>query len=129
VPETLSQLVRRYPREILALTLSEAWADTAAVEVCMPVTDAQGRRRDAQGHLLSRAVAVSPAMEEEKRNRAKAWKKFRKDYLYSQEFLAQTLGCCRRVVTAVESGESIPTPRIQRAFRDLVREEKQKAAA
>jgi DNA-binding XRE family transcriptional regulator len=95
----------------------------------MPTATSGQRRRDANGHLLSGAITVTAAMIEERRTRAREWKKFRRDYLYSQENLATALGIGRRTITAIEAGECNPTPRILRAFRDLVKRERQAEVA
>jgi DNA-binding XRE family transcriptional regulator len=85
----------------------------------------QPRPRDAQGrYLLTGPIPPSSLIEEQKRRRAKEWRKFRKDFLYSQADLAEALSISRRTVVSVESGVVTPLPRIQRAFRNLVRQER-----
>lgn len=66
---------------------------------------------------------------EGRRRRAEEWKRFRRDYLFSQSDLASALGCSRRTITNVESAERTPLPRIQRAFRDLRLAQKRLVAA
>jgi DNA-binding XRE family transcriptional regulator len=53
--------------------------------------------------------------------RAKEWKQFRRDYLFSQGHLADALICCKRTVAAVESGREIIRPKVEllRRFRSL----------
>lgn len=57
----------------------------------------------------------------EARARAQEWKTFRKDFLYSQKYLAQTLDCGLRTVAAIESGREVIAPHydLLRRFRDL----------
>jgi DNA-binding XRE family transcriptional regulator len=88
------------------------------------------RHRDPRKGIFTGGCVCSPAqIEAEKRRRAKEWKTFRRNHLYSQVHLAAAIGCAVRTVSKVESGHSIPSLRIQRAFRDLVREQKRLAAA
>jgi DNA-binding XRE family transcriptional regulator len=86
------------------------------------------RRRDARGRLQPGVVASSAILEKDRQNRAREWKRFRADYLYSQTDLAGAIKCSRRTVCAVEAGECVPQARLQRRFRDLVRREKEAAA-
>jgi DNA-binding XRE family transcriptional regulator len=60
--------------------------------------------------------------------RAAEWRKFRRDYLFSQQELGEALGISRRSVQKVEAGESTPLPRTQRAFRDLKKAEAERLA-
>jgi DNA-binding XRE family transcriptional regulator len=64
----------------------------------------------------------------QRKRRAKEWKEFRKNFLYSQFDLAEALGCSRRTVGKVEAGVCTPLPRFQRRFRDLVRQEEERVA-
>ncbi len=54
------------------------------------------------------------------RVRASEFKRFRRDYLYSQRYLADALQCSRRTIVAIESMEVInPHVDLLRKFRDL----------
>jgi|HubBroStandDraft_5_1064220.scaffolds.fasta_scaffold1104685_2 DNA-binding XRE family transcriptional regulator len=59
--------------------------------------------------------------------RAKEWKGFRRNFLYSQKHLAHALRCSRRTVCAVESGHEVMAPSfvVLRRFRDLKRRQEQ----
>jgi DNA-binding XRE family transcriptional regulator len=86
------------------------------------------RPRDQRGCYVAGAPVYSAAqIAAEKRKRAKEWRKFREDFLYSQATLADMLNCTRRTVTSVESGAVIPSLRVQRAFRDVARAQKRQA--
>jgi DNA-binding XRE family transcriptional regulator len=78
-------------------------------------------------------VAVNPSNEDQKRARSRAveWKQFRRDFLYSQKYLAHTLRCSRRTISAVESGREVhnPHPELLRRFQTLkLKHEKQARA-
>jgi DNA-binding XRE family transcriptional regulator len=70
-------------------------------------------------------AAVNPSIEDQQRARARAleWRQFRRNYLYSQKYLAHSLRCSRRTISAVESGREViaPHPDLLRRFRDLKR--------
>ena len=84
--------------------------------------------RDQWGRFATGVRVPSPELlEKEKRRRAKEWRKFREDYLYSQEHLASMLQCTRRTVSSVEAAATIPSLRIQRAFRALLKQERRAA--
>ena len=52
--------------------------------------------------------------------RAAEWRAFRATFLYTQGNLAGVLGCSRRTVFGIESGETInPHPDLLRRFRTL----------
>jgi DNA-binding XRE family transcriptional regulator len=63
----------------------------------------------------------SPEAVKAAKARAKEFKTFRKDYLFSQKYLAQTLDCGLRTVAAIESGREVIAPHydLLRRFRDL----------
>jgi DNA-binding XRE family transcriptional regulator len=87
------------------------------------------RPRDKRGcYVAGEPVYSAAQIAAEKRKRARQWRKFREDFLYSQEHLATALNCARRTVYAVEAGAVIPSLRLQRAFRDVVRAQKKQAA-
>jgi DNA-binding XRE family transcriptional regulator len=67
-------------------------------------------------------------IEEEKHQRALAWRRFRRDFLYSQKDLAHALRLGLRTVSAIENEESVPTLPTLRAFRNLVRREREAMA-
>jgi DNA-binding XRE family transcriptional regulator len=70
-------------------------------------------------------VAINPRREDLKRAaaRSREWKQFRRDFMYSQKFLAHTLKCSRRTICAIENGRESITPHadLLRKFRDLKR--------
>ena len=79
-------------------------------------------------------TAVNPSAEARKRAaaRAREWKLFRQNFLYSQANLAHALRCGRRTVCAVESGREVfsPRPELLRRFQALkLRHEKAASAA
>jgi DNA-binding XRE family transcriptional regulator len=88
----------------------------------------QAQPRNAQGHYQPGSNYRSMTADE-RRRRAREWKKFRRDYLFSQAALAETLGITRRTVCSIEQGAVVPTFRVQKLFRDLVREQKRQAVA
>jgi len=53
--------------------------------------------------------------------RAVEWKQFRRDFLYSQLYLANALKCSRRTICSIESGREVMAPSYEllRRFRDL----------
>jgi DNA-binding XRE family transcriptional regulator len=87
------------------------------------------RPRNKRGRYVAGEPVYSAAqIAAEKRKRAKEWRKFREDFLYSQATLADMLNCTRRTISSVESAAVIPSLRIQRAFRAVVREQKKQVA-
>jgi hypothetical protein len=76
-------------------------------------------------------VAPAPSPENRKRAlaRAREWKTFRRDYLFSQRNLATALQCSRRTVVSVEGGKEVlnPHPDLLRRFRDLKRQQEKAA--
>ena len=74
-------------------------------------------------------IAKKPSREQlqQARIRAKEWRQFRRDYLYSQNNLAHALRCSRRTVASIESGREVMAPSIVvlRRFRDLKRKQEQ----
>jgi DNA-binding XRE family transcriptional regulator len=74
---------------------------------------------------------MTPSPEDQKRRtvRAAEWKKFRRDYLFSQRNLADALRCSRRTIVSIEGGVTMnPHPELLRRFRDLKRAEKERVA-
>jgi DNA-binding XRE family transcriptional regulator len=70
------------------------------------------------------AVALKTRSVEDKRiaqARAREWRAFRRDYLFSQVWLADALHCSRRTVIDVESGKGNPRPGMLRKFMQLKR--------
>jgi DNA-binding XRE family transcriptional regulator len=65
---------------------------------------------------------------DQRKRRAREWQEFRKNFLYTQGDLASALGCSKRTIGKVEAGVCTPLMRLQRKFRDLVRQEKERAA-
>jgi DNA-binding XRE family transcriptional regulator len=61
--------------------------------------------------------------------RAREWKQFRRNFLFSQRDLAHALKCSLRTVQAVEGEETVPQARIKRRFRDLKTEQEKLASA
>lgn len=57
----------------------------------------------------------------ERRKHAAAWIKFRKDFLFTQQKLAEGLGVGRRTVQLIEHARVTPTLTTQRTFRDFAR--------
>jgi hypothetical protein len=70
-------------------------------------------------------MAISKQRQEELKRRdqrAREWKLFRRDHLFSQRNLCEALRCSRRTVVAIESRETLcPHPDLLRRFRDLKR--------
>jgi DNA-binding XRE family transcriptional regulator len=64
---------------------------------------------------------------EDMHQRALAWRRFRRDYLYAQRDLAQALKCSLRTIVSIENEERVPSVPILQAFRDLARREKREA--
>jgi hypothetical protein len=65
---------------------------------------------------------MRPTLEDRQRARQRAleWKTFRRNFLYSQNYLASTLGCCRRTVSSIEAATVFfPGVALLRRFRDL----------
>jgi DNA-binding XRE family transcriptional regulator len=57
------------------------------------------------------------------------FKSFRRRFLFSQQNLADALGCSRRTVVSIEGGATMyPHPGLLRAFRDLKRAEAARVA-
>lgn len=52
----------------------------------------------------------------ERKQRAVAWKKFRRDYLFTQRKLAEMVGVSRRTVQLIEAGKLTPRPSTLRLF-------------
>jgi hypothetical protein len=66
--------------------------------------------------------AAKPSAEDLKQARARAieWRTFRRDYLYTQRYLASELACGKRTVAAIEGEEIMhPSFALLRRFRDL----------
>jgi hypothetical protein len=76
----------------------------------------------------SEPPTIPKAVSEERLRRAREWKKFRRDFLFSQSDLAVALKCSLRTVQCVEGRYSTPMLGLQRRFRELVREQKRMAA-
>jgi DNA-binding XRE family transcriptional regulator len=73
-------------------------------------------------------IAKKPSREQlqQARIRAKEWRQFRRDYLFSQKHLAAALRCSRRTICAVEGVEVMaPSFVVLRRFRDLKRRQEQ----
>jgi len=52
--------------------------------------------------------------------RAAEWRAFRREFLYSQDYLAAELKCCRRTIASIEAGTVFfPSVDLLRKFRDL----------
>jgi DNA-binding XRE family transcriptional regulator len=74
---------------------------------------------------------LNPSPEDQKRRafRALEWKMFRRKFLFSQQNLADVLGCSRRTIVSIESGVTMnPHAQLLRRFRDLKRAEKERVA-
>jgi len=68
------------------------------------------------------AKHARPADRKLARERAREWKRFRQDYLYSQRHLAAALGCSKRTISAVETAETTyPLRRTLQRFAALKR--------
>lgn len=53
-------------------------------------------------------------------DRAVEWKEFRRNFLYTPNWLAKELECCRRTIVGIEAGKTIhPHPDLLRRFRVL----------
>jgi len=60
--------------------------------------------------------------------RAAEFKKFRRDFLFSQQNLSEALGCSRRTIMSIESGQVVnPHADLLRRFRNLRRAEERAA--
>jgi DNA-binding XRE family transcriptional regulator len=59
------------------------------------------------------ALAINPTRtdKQERQQRAAEWKQFRRDFLYSQDNLADALQCSRRTITGIEGGKEVIRPR------------------
>jgi DNA-binding XRE family transcriptional regulator len=67
-------------------------------------------------------ATISAADWKEMQQRAKEWKQFRADYLFTQRELAQTLGIARRTIQSIESEVTVcPSFIVQRKFLALKR--------
>ncbi len=74
------------------------------------------------------AASLTPDEKRKVRQRAAEWKRFRRDYLFTQKTLADALHCSIRTVASVECGYEVITPSLDllRRFRDLRREQEMK---
>jgi DNA-binding XRE family transcriptional regulator len=74
------------------------------------------------------AAALTPEEKRKVRQRAAEWKRFRRDYLFTQKALADALPCSVRTVASIESGKEVASPSLDllRSFRDLRRKEEMK---
>jgi DNA-binding XRE family transcriptional regulator len=61
---------------------------------------------------------LDKAEHQERRKHARRWLQFRKDFLYTQEKLAEALKISRRTVQLIEGGRVTPNLTTQRVFRD-----------
>jgi DNA-binding XRE family transcriptional regulator len=93
-----------------------------------PVNPALRSRGQGGRFVPNKPVYDRAVIEAEMKRRAREWQAFRRDFLFSQRDLADALGVCRRTVCAIECCESIPTPKVQRLFRDLKRAETERVA-
>lgn len=68
---------------------------------------------------------LTPQDKKQALTRAREWKQFRKAHLFTQQRLADSLGCGRRTICAIESGREVFAPRadLLRGFRELKREQ------
>jgi hypothetical protein len=66
-------------------------------------------------------IMKAETREKEKARLAAEWRRFRRDFLFSQTELAAFLKCSLRTVVSVEGGSGLPQARFQRRFRDLKR--------
>jgi DNA-binding XRE family transcriptional regulator len=55
----------------------------------------------------------------ERLRRQKEWRKFRKDYMFTQRRLADLLGCSRRAVQDIEAARTTARANTQRSFAAL----------
>jgi DNA-binding XRE family transcriptional regulator len=71
------------------------------------------------------AAVLTPEEKRKVRQRAAEWKRFRRDYLFTQKALADALHCSIRTVASVESGREVAEPSLDllRRFRNLRRSE------
>jgi DNA-binding XRE family transcriptional regulator len=72
-----------------------------------------------------RTPPVAAADRKQARARGEEWKQFRRDFLFSQNALADHLRCSRRTVSAIESGREVINPHLDllRRFRDFKRKQ------
>lgn len=78
------------------------------------------------------AKAVSPSKEERQRaaERAKEWREFRQNFLYTQQYLASVLQCGRRTIVSIEHAEIMqPNYDLLRRFKALRQRHERAAAA
>jgi DNA-binding XRE family transcriptional regulator len=61
-------------------------------------------------------LPVSAEEREERKSRARDWKTFRKTFLFTQKFLADTVGISRRTIQEIEAGNITPHPATLRTF-------------
>jgi DNA-binding XRE family transcriptional regulator len=71
------------------------------------------------------ATVLTPEEKRKVRQRAAEWKRFRRNYLFTQKTLADALHCSIRTVASVESGREVAEPSLDllHKFRDLRRSE------
>jgi DNA-binding XRE family transcriptional regulator len=65
------------------------------------------------------AKKVVKLVKKERRERAEEWYRFRKENLFTQKRLADTLGISRRTVQQIEAGNVTPLYETQRRFAVL----------
>jgi DNA-binding XRE family transcriptional regulator len=66
--------------------------------------------------------------ERQRAARAREWRKFRSEFMYSQNDLAHVLGCARRTIFSIEHGLTSPRFGLLRRFRILKTKEERSAA-
>jgi DNA-binding XRE family transcriptional regulator len=96
----------------------------------MPLTWDANLMSMCAGGATPMPVTMTEKQKQASRARAREWRQFRVEHLFSQAQLADALKCSRRTVLAVERGELVKGPRydLLRKFRDLKAREERKAA-